>query len=272
VILDEWPDRLIEDGDPVTVGEAGETYLRTDRWNRNSDQYTSKHQRHLRELYPRILEADRHFQQEYSGLTTAMLTRRLSPLDNNCEWLTPWECNEMLHGGRIQRSIRDAIDYHIDAEYEWLGVTAPTRSAGTPHEHIYLWIEDPDDTVTVGDLKPARDLHLKHCTNAYKHHHRCRGDTGGQAITVQHSPDQVDEIPDHFLSVLEHSPTFDKNGDIPKNTTGAQYLASQLVYLHLADFYDAARNDPPQALFEGAALAWVSDHNWFRHGQGLPSL
>jgi hypothetical protein len=272
VVLDEWPDRLVENGKPVTVGEAGKTYLKTDQWNRNSNTYTSKHQYHLRELYPRILEADRHFQQEYSGLTTAMLTRRLSPLDDNYEWLTPWECNEMLHGGKIQRSIRDAIDYHIDAEYEWLGVTAPTRSAGTPHEHIYLWIEDPDDTVTVGDLKPARDLHLKHCQNAYKRHHKSQGDTKGRAITVQHSPEQVGEIPKKIMSVLEHSETYNRTGNAPPNTAGAQYLASQLVYLHLADFYDAARDDPPLALFEGAALAWVSDHDWFRHGQGLPSL
>jgi len=56
-----------------------------------------------------------------------------------------------------------------------------------------------------------------------------------------------------------------------ENTAGAQYLASQLAHLPLADRYAGDRDDPPQALFEGAALAWASPRNWFRASRGVPS-
>ena len=240
-------------GAAVTVAEAGETYLKVQRSNWNSEDYTSKYERHLFETYPRILEADRHFQMQYDGLTTVMLTRRLSPLDDAGNWLTPWACNEMLHGGGVHRSVRDTLGYHLgDFEFEWVAVTAPTRSAGTPHEHIYLWIDDPDDRVETGHIEPALDKHLKYCANAYEKHHRHRADGTDGAITVQQDPAVI--------------------GTVPPNTAGAQYLASQLAHLPVGDYYNPEKETPPQALFEGAALAWASPRDWFRASRGVPAL
>lgn len=83
----------------ASVAEAGKTYLKIQRTNWKDDTLTSKYERHRYELHPRILEADRHFRWEYEDITTAMVTRQLSPLDESDRWLTPWECNEILHGG-----------------------------------------------------------------------------------------------------------------------------------------------------------------------------
>jgi len=271
------PDRLPEpfvtdNGRAVTVAEAGETYLKVQRSNWNDDALISKYERHKFETYPRILEADRHFRAEYDCVTTAMLTRRLSPLDNADRWLTPWECNEMLHGGTVHRSVRNALNYQLDAfRYEWLAVTAPTRSAGTPHEHIYLWIDDPEDAVTTDHIAPARDKHLKYCTNAYEKHHRYRADGTGGAITVQHDPDLIEFVPDEFFSIAENSQTYAKTGKVLANTAGAQYLASQLAHLPVGDYYQNQWENPAQILFEGAALAWASPYNWFRTSGGVPS-
>ena len=260
------PEPFVKDGEPVTVAEAGETYLKVQRANWNDDTLTSKHERHKHEMYPRILEADRHFQREYDSLTTAMLTRRLSPLDETGSWLTPWDCNGMLHDGGIQRSVREALDYGLDEFiFEWIAVTAPTTSAGTPHEHIYLWIDDADDEVTVDHLSPALDKHLKHCENAYQEHHRYRPDGTEGAVTVRHDPPVVTEYPESLSEILERSFPY-------PNTRGAQYLASQLAHLPIADYYPDDRETPPQALFEGAALAWVSPRNWFRASQGVPAV
>lgn len=256
-----------DNGRAVSVKEAGEAYLRVQRSNWNDDTFTSKYERHKFETYRRILDADRQFQAKYDDLTAVMLTRRLSPLDDNDNWLTPWECNEMLHGGGVHRSVWRALRYQLEGfDYEWLAVTAPTRSAGTPHEHIYLWIADPYNDVTTDHIVPARDKHLKHCTNAHEKHHEYRADGTDGAITVQHDPD---------LRKQSHANVAEQviRGNTPprSNTLGAQYLASQLAHLPLADYYDGQRDNPPQALFEGAALAWASPYNWFRASGGVPS-
>ena len=270
---DHLPEPLrAEKSGAVTVAEAGELYLRVQRSNWENDALTSKYERHKSETYPRILEADRHFQMQFEGLTTAILTRRLSPVDDNGNWLTPWECNEMLHGGGVHRSVRNALSYQLDTfDFEWLAVTAPTRSAGTPHEHIHLWIDDPDDEVMADYLKPALDKHLKYCANAYERHHRYRADGTGEAITVQHDPELIESVPDEFFSITENSQTYAETGTVPPNTAGAQYLASQLAHLPIGDYYNNRRENPPQTLFEGAALAWASPYNWFRAGGGVPS-
>lgn len=266
VKVDRLPDPLVEVGEPLSIEEARVAYLRTQRASWNSDSRTSKYERHRYHLYPRMLDADRHFQSEYDGLTTAMLSRRLSPINESGSWLTPWECNEMLHGGTIHRSIREAIDYQFSGfSYEWVAVTAPTQSAGTPHEHIYLWIDDPDNDVTTEYFESGLEKHLKHCVNAHEKHHQYRADGSGGAITVQHSPEVVKEAPEKISTILE------ENSPRP-NTLGAQYLASQLAHFPLGDFYDESKENPPEALLEGAALSWASPRNWFRASRGVPAL
>jgi hypothetical protein len=267
------PDPFVsEKGEVVSVAEAGEMYQRVQLSNLDESTLTSKYERHKCEIYPRILEADRHFRAKFNDVTTAMLTRRLSPLDDADRWLTPWECNEMLHGGKVHRSVRRALNYQLDAfSFEWVAVTAPTRSAGTPHEHIYIWIDDSDNSITIDNIFPARAKHLKHCTNAYEKHHRYRADGTGGAITLQHDPEIIDHVPNEFFSIAENSRTYTETGKVLPNTRGAQYLASQLAHLPLGDYYAKDRQDPPQALFEGAALAWASPYNWFRASNGVPS-
>lgn len=146
-------------------------------------------------------------------------------------------------------------------------MTAPTRSAGTPHEHIYLWIEDPDNTISTDDLAPALGKHLSNCPNAYEKHHSYRSDGTDGAITVQHSPTIVQKAPERIHGVLEKSA-----GPPVPNTRGSQYLAAQLAHLPLADFYDGQRENPPGPLIEGAALAWASPHHWFRASSGVPKI
>lgn len=254
-------------GGAVTVAEAGEAYLRVQRSNWNDDALTSKYERHKSGMYRRILHADRQFQEKFDGLTAVMLTRRLSPLDDGDNWLTPWECNEMLHGGSVRRSVRRALGYQLEGfAFEWLAITAPTRTAGTPHEHIYLWIDDSNNDVTTDHIAPALDKHLKYCTNAHEKHHQYRADGTDGAITVQHSPDlrkqSHGKVAKHVI-----------RGDTAPhpNTLGAQYLASQLAHLPIGNFYAKDRDDPSKALFEGAALAWASPYNWFRASGGIPS-
>lgn len=268
VKIDRLPDPLTDGERPLTVEEAGTTYQHIQWSSWNSDDRTSKYERHRYQVYPRILEADRHFQTHFEDVTTAMLTRRLSPLDESDNWLTPWECNEMLHGGSVHRSVREALNYQLDGfSFEWVAVTAPTKSAGTPHEHIYLWIDDPGDNVTTAHLESGLEKHLKYCANAYPKHHDYRTDGMDGAITVEHNPRIVTETPDKIHEIVDQT-----DSSMHPNTAGAQYLASQLAHLPIGDYYAAGRDDPPQVLFEGAALSWASPQNWFRTSRGVPAL
>jgi len=261
---DSLRDRLTDDERPVTVDEAREEYLYVERCARDIEGHTSKHKRHLRK-YAQLLESDRELQERYSGLTTAMLTRRLSPLDDSGEWLTPWECDAMLHGGRIRRRVRTCLNYQLGGyDFEYVAVTAPTTSAGTPHEHIYLWIDDPEDSVTTAELSPALDKHLSNCANAYERHHRFRTDGSAGAIRVEHAPPVRGDAPERFSEIREWSETEPR-----PVTQGAQYLASQLAHLPVGDVYNPAEPNPPDALLEGAALAWASPNKWFRASKGV---
>ena len=269
VSTDCLPDPLSDGDRPFTVAEARETYLKLERHAWKTDGLTSKHARHRKGLYPRILEADRRLQDEYEGLTTAMLTRRLSPLDGQGDWLTPWECVSLLHGGTVRRRVRRCLNRHVTPRFEWVAVTAPTRSAGTPHEHIYLWIDDPENDVGVTDLAPALEKHLDSVTTAYERHHEYEPDGSGGAITVRHSPPCTRTVPERFFQIREAS-----EASARPNTSGAFYLARQLAHLPVGDYANSERPDPPDPLLDGAALAWASGdtYRWFRASQGVPTL
>lgn len=259
------PDPLVDGERALTVGEARDVYLKLERSQWQADGHTAKFERHKR-YYWRLLEGDRWLQERYDGnLTTAMLTRRLSPLDSAGNWLTPWECDELLHGGTINRDIRRAVNYHLGGfEFEWAAVTSTTRTAATPHEHLYFWIDDPNDEIETDHFSPALDKHIKHCVNAYQDDHSYRADGTDGAITLRHSPPLIEENPDKLLDVID--------GDTPArpNTRGAQYLASQLSHLPVSDACESDNPVPENTELDGGVTAWLSPHQWFRNGGGFP--
>lgn len=262
----------LQDGDKsLTVSEARETYLRIERASWKSEDRTSKHMRHLKVLYPRILEADRRFQEQYDGLTTAKFTRGLSPINEAGKQLTPWQLDEMLNGGTVRSRVREGLRYHLKQkrglDYQWVSVTSVTQTSGAPREYIYLWIEDPDDEVVDEWMAPALQKHINSCENALTENHTSEKDGSSGAISVEHSPPLVSDPPDDFFEIrkVSEAPTY-------PNTTGAKFVAKQLVHLPVGDYYNSERKNPPDTLIEGAALAWASPYRWFRASGGFPNL
>jgi hypothetical protein len=256
----------------VDIGRARKINLTYQQASRRADR-TSKYERHRYQLYPRLLEADRHFRQKYDGLTTVMLTRRLRPVDKNGEWFTPMILDRLLHNGTVMSRIRECLGYHIcEYDFEYVRVTATTKSAATPHEHRFIWIDDPGDEITVEDVSPALNKHLNYIPCAHERHHELdpAGDDG--PIRIQHDPSLVDEVPEKAESVkLNCQERYDSDGRI-RNTRGAQYIASQLAHLPLGDKWDADKDDPQDTLLEGSAIAWASPNRWFGASHGVPSL
>lgn len=71
-------------------------------------------------------------------------------------------------------------------------MTAPTGTAGTPHEHTYLWIEDPANQVMVDQITPALEKHVKYCENAESEDHPWDSNADEGAIIIHHSPPLVE--------------------------------------------------------------------------------
>jgi len=259
---DFWAKDQCDNPRSMTVERARKAYVVYERASRQSDQRTSKYERHKHEVYPRILNADRHFREHYDGLTTVMLTLREVPTDQDDRWMPPLQLDRMLNNTTATKSVRKALNYHLKRKaglrFEYIRVVAPTRSAATPHAHWYLWIEDPDNIINVEQIKPALEKHLKYCFGAYGKDHPTDSEGESEAITIRHDPPLVDED--------------SARGDDLRHTLGAQYLASQLAHLPLGDKFDPEKDDPKDTLLEGGAIAWASSKDWFGASRGVPKL
>lgn len=261
---------------PVSFEKAGEIYTRYTRATWNQSEYTSRYEKH-NQKYAQILQSDRLLNLG-STITTVVLTRRLSPVDDHGSWIPPLEVDEMLNGGDIRSRVRGRIRYQLKdklglSQLWYVAVTAPTESAGTPHEHIYYWIHDPYDEVSVEHFEPALQEHIDSCERAYREDHQYRQDGTEGAITVEHDPSVVDEPPEKLEAVIEQDATSqDQEDDYVRNTRGTQYLASQLPHLQLGDLYDGQESDPRETLLQGAAVAWASNYDWVRTSQNFHSL
>lgn len=267
----QLPDPLInDDGEPQTVGEAAETYLRINQHNRNEENRTSRYEIARRRHYPRLLDADRMFQDSMDALTTALFVRMVSPFDGSGAILTPWEIEGLLCDSDLRTSVRQTIDYHLGGfDYEWAAVTTPTETGGTPYELMLIWIDDPDNEVRVDNLEPAMRRHLERCPIAHPEHHEYSEDGSG-AIQIEHDPETVDEPPEQFTSIFAES---DHTPYPP--TIGALYIATQLPDLVVGDFYDPDRSfqgESEETLVEGAAIGWATPHHWVRYSSGVPSI
>jgi len=191
-----------------------------------------------------------------------MLTLREVPTDQDDRWMPPLQLDMMLNNKKVTESVRKALNYRLGRkaglEFEYVRVVAPTESAATPHEHRYLWVDDPDNVVNVEQIKPALEKHLKYCPEAHREHHPTDPQGENGAITIRHDPPLVDED--------------SARGDDLRHTQGGQYLASQLPHLPLGDKFDPQKDDPKATLLEGGAVAWASSKRWFGASRGVPKL
>jgi hypothetical protein len=202
-----------------------------------------------------------------------MFTRRLSPTDDAGDWFSPLQLDLMLHNSAVMKRVRKALRHYLGSfEFEYLRVTAPTTSAATPHEHRYLWIDDPNDKITVEHIEPALQGHLSYCVNATGDHHEYDPAGENGAITIRHAPPLVDQEPEKVAAVQRGSKALEGVDARLKNTRGAQYLASQLAHMPLWNEFDSNESDPERTLLEGGAIAKATPSKWFGTSNGVPKL
>lgn len=248
-----------DDAQPMTVKRASEAYLAYQKAAWDADDRTSVYER-AQTTYGRLLEADREQQRQFDDdLTTVMVTRRLSPIDDSAdgdEWVHPTTLSNRLHSSTS--AVMDSVRYYLrEFDYRYVAVTAMTDSCATPHEHLYLWIVDPHNEVTREHFRAAVEKHVETVAGAFE------ADHGRGAITVRHDPPLVDHVPDKATEIMDY--TDDRT---PVNTAGAQYLASQLPHLVLGDIYDGT-TDVDDARVDGGAVAWAMTHKTVRSSRGI---
>lgn len=258
----------------MTIERAKEAYVRYQSASNQSDTRTSRYQRAL-STYRHILEADRLLQCQYDDLSTAMVTRRQSPLDDSDDWIPPVTLHSRL--ANTFDSVRKAIHYRLarkhGLDYEYVALTAHTTSCATPHQHIVLWIDDPANELKGDMLQPAVDKHVSMVPTAYHQHHQPASD----AVTVQHTPDTVDPVPEHIGRILRQSDaasaddTSMGNQGVPAPIAAVQYVSQQHPHLFLGHVVDDLERDVTNlnTLLDGAATAWASPYRSVTSSSGV---
>lgn len=130
----------VEDGTPLTAGEAVERYVEErhgENTSANRNGFHRGRQWHDRRNYARGKEMDRQLLAEYENPTTALLSLRVERAVLNRVSLLR-ELSAALEP--TLDALRYRLDKHTD-RWEWLLVLAGTRQYATPHAHIYLWAE-----------------------------------------------------------------------------------------------------------------------------------
>jgi len=271
---DYWALDVCDEPRAAVLKEAKRVYLAYQRAAYNSDdKRTSRYSDHRYGQYPRILSADRYFQNKYEDLTTVLFTRRIWPKDIHGDWIEPYLLDESLHAPLVMRKIRKSINYQLqNFDFEWVRVTATTKTAATPHEHRVFWIDDPDDEISVEHFRNALEIHWQYVPCAAEAEDYVDPDGREGAITIRHNPPLVDEKPAKPEAIRHGCKQMDGVERRIKNTQGAQYLASQLSHIWLGDKFHSECDDPRNTLLEGGAIAWATPSRWFGASNGVPKL
>lgn len=289
---------------PVAVGKAGEIYrayavgeVRNEHW---SDKLSA-----ARNRYRRIMTTDRELVAEYDGLTTVLLTFRLSPVTREVKvvedgWLPPLTLDHDLHRrwGDVVKAIRYRVGRKLGLRYEHVAVTAGTRFHATPHRHCLLWIEDPKDLVTAELFEGVMDIHLESTPTAYPEDHEITEGRGG-CVSVYHDPPLRPSTANGWgnddprqglgtpaavyvgsqlphLSALGDLPTLTDSPNDDSGSGGGESSSGADDYGHIHETLAAEGEDVATAEYrlqrvaeQTAATAWNSPHNWFSTSSGV---
>ncbi|AXG08616.1 hypothetical protein DU484_01400 [Haloplanus rubicundus] len=248
----------------MTLKRAREAYLVYQVSSYNSDDRTSALER-TRVKHGKLLGAERDTFQQFEDVTQIFLSLRLSPIGRSGRWLEPVKLDNRLHDS--WGNVRDVLDYHLrDYDSEYVAITATTVSAATPHRHVLVYVDDPDDEVAVEVAQAAVDSHVRNTDGAFAEDHPVEPGERDAGM-VLHDPPRADEVSeDTWLYVL------DQRGReaFPMTAATMQYVANQRPHWSLAPFCEDGKTGDPQSIkLEGGAIAWATPHNWLTSSRGF---
>jgi hypothetical protein len=181
------------------------------------------------------------------------------------DWIEPVRLDERIHDS--WESVRETLRYHLDEfeDWEYAWVVSTTDTAATPHLHVYLYVEDPDDELTVKHLRPAVESYVSNTIGAHPDDHRVSADES-DAATVFHDPETISYEPSQVRQILREMDT----DRFKPNTRGLAYLLSQRPDWALRRILTGqSSRDDEQTALEGAAIAWASPKKWLDSSEGF---
>jgi hypothetical protein len=290
-----------DEAQPMTVERAGRAYYvyqiaqhRRDDWTSKLDMTVAQHGQYLDGERTLLTE-------ELDNVSTALLSLRPRPVGDppdmdsedddyglmsenpsatqtdasNTEsrrWRSPVSIDWQLHQPikKVRAKLRYQLHDKRDFEFEYVWVVAGTDSAATPHLHLLVYVEDPDDELTTDPFEPAVDAFVNHCQFAHDEDHPIGDDTDSDAVVVHTDPTKYDEVDDEQL--VEY---FYENGEegFELNTAALAYLLHQRphwVLRHINADYESLPERTKLDL-QTAAIAWASPTEWIQSSGGFPT-
>lgn len=280
---------------PMIVKRAAEAYYVYQKASYESETRTSC-LGELRQQYWYAMESERNLLEQWDGeTTTVLLSLRLSPIEHveatdgeagvdgdgayygpcvesstssesstpsnsqpHRRWVPPLQLDERLRDP--WRTVKDRLYYQLNAfDWEYCWGVSPTEGAATPHMHVYLWVRDPDDEVTVDHVRPAVEAFAENAVGADPSKHPVEAGESDAAV-VRHNPPGCDEVDDDQLLYVhrqrDHKP-------FQLNTRGFAYLMNQRpAWVLKRIIEDGSNRDEERLALEGAAIAWASPKDW----------
>jgi hypothetical protein len=251
----------------MTVRRATEAYLTYQRASEKRADRTSKLE-DTRNQHGKLLGSERDVLDEMNDPTLLFLSLRLSPIEQQNgqrRWIEPIRLDNRLNDS--WENVRSVLRYRLrEFESQYVAVVAGTTSAATPHRHVLVYVEDPDDEITIDVAEAAVKSHCNKCEGAKAEDHPVEPGESDAAM-VFHDPPKVDDVPDETL--LDVFKTRGRE-PFPQNTVPMQYVADQRPHWSLANVYDSESDihaDSP--LVDAGAIAWAATHDWISTSRGM---
>lgn len=250
---------------PLTVERAAEVYLRYQKAAYNRGQSCGF--KRTKKQHGCLMGAERDVLKKYEQPSVIFLSLRLSPIEDVegvRRWVEPIRLDNRLHDS--WSNVYGTMNYQLrDFDYEFIRVTTGTRSAATPHMHVQILVDDPENAVTVGMAQSMVDSYVRNTKGAYSEDHPVeKGES--DAGLVFHDPPRVDYDDERDLQLLKA-----RDGDgFPMNTVTTKYMANQRPHWVLGNVYDGESDvNADSVLVDGAAISWAVTNDWLGSSNGI---
>lgn len=267
---DMYASNVCDSPQSLTLERARKVYLKYKRAEMNDPNKTSPLER-LKGLYGNVLDAERQLMDEMNNPSLIFLSLRQSPIreqDGQREWIEPLRlCSEL---NKPWSNVRRTLQRKLSGfpRWEYVTVTGYTRSAGNPHKHVLVYVEDESDELSIDVAQSAVNSYVRGNDYAKEKHHPVVEGESDAGIVVNSVPRKDDYIQDSsYKKALEHR---DYQSFAPTSNF-LLYMMTQLPHWVLSHVWDSDGDiDADSTLVDGAVISWASTFDDFSSSRGFP--
>ena len=249
----------------MSVERASEVYLIYQQAAKNDPIKTSLLER-TRNQHGVYIGAEQKLRERMDDPTVIFLSLRVSPTEvqhGRKRWIPPVALDNRLSDS--WRNVKSVLDYQLDDfwwEYCW--VTATTDSAATPHRHVVVYVDDPNNEVSIEIPRAAVNSFVNNTQGAESSFHSVESEQS-DAGNIFYDPPLAEKA--------NESRAYGIHGDpyrIP--TVHLYYALNQRPHWALENVYDGTSDIHANSVdVQGAAVAWASPNNWLGSSDGFPT-